>query len=378
AKRNEVSRKIGEFKKAKQETPAGLANEADVIKTQLEAFNGTTEEAEAKTRELLLSIPNLLDASTPLGKTPEDNKVVSEWVPPGRPLDPGFAVKNHVEAGEALGLLDIDRAGKLAGSRFAVLKGPLATLERALIQLMLDTHTREHGYTEIYPPLLLNAETLTGTGQLPKFEEDLYRMRDEALYLSPTEEVALCSLHRDEVIDESALPVAYTAGCVSFRREAGSYGKDTRGIIRNHQFKNVELVRFCRPEDSAAELELIRTHAEAILKKLAIPYRVLALCSGDIGFAAMKTYDLEVWMPGEKMWREISSCSNCGDFQARRINVKYKKADGKKEFVHLLNGTGVSVNRMLAAVLENHQEPDGSVRVPQALRHYLPFERITK
>lgn len=378
AGRNEISKKIGEFKKNKKEPPPELTKEAEAIKFQIEAFDATFQDLEAKTRELLLSIPNVLDPATPLGKSPQDNKIVAEWRTDSKDAPAAdFNVKDHVAAGEALGYLDIERAGKLAGSRFAVLKGPLAALERALIQFMLDVHTREHGYIEIYPPLLLNTATLTGTGHLPKFEEDLYRLREDALYLSPTEEAALCSLHREEVLSEDGLPLAYAAGCVSFRREAGSYGKDTRGIIRNHQFKNVELVRLVKPEDSDRELELLRRHAETILQKLRLPYRVILLCSVDLGFSSLKTYDLEVWMPGEKLWREVSSCSNCGDFQSRRINVKFKRAGSGKEFVHLLNGTGVSVNRTLAAILENYQKADGSIAVPEVLCSYLSFNKIT-
>jgi seryl-tRNA synthetase len=305
---------------------------------------------------------------------------VRRW---GQPPTLAVAPKSHWDLGEALGILDFERAAKIAGARFAVLSGAGARLERALINFMLDMHTSGHGYREVLPPFIANRATMTGTGQLPKFEEDLFRLRDEDYFLIPTAEVPVTNLHREEILSESALPIRYTAYTPCFRREAGSYGKDTRGLIRLHQFNKVELVAFAEPARSYEELERLTGHAEAVLQQLGLHHRVMMLCTGDMGFAAAKTYDLEVWLPSERQFREISSCSNFEAFQARRAGIRYKrsgeKKDAKTEFVHTLNGSGLAVGRTLVAILENYQQPDGSVVIPPALRHYMGgLERIIK
>ena len=377
SKRNEVSKKIQEFKIAKKEAEAAaVMAEANAIKESIKSKEERLAALERELSDQLLGIPNLPDETVPQGGGPEDNKVVYE--DPGGRREFAFKPLDHHAIGESLGILDFAGATKLSGSRFALLKGLGARLERAITQLMLDTHTLEHGYTEIFPPFLVNAESMTGTGQLPKFEEDLYKVASEPpLYLIPTAEVPLTNMCRGEVLKEESLPQKFTAYTACFRQEAGTYGKDTRGLIRNHQFNKVELVWITRPEDSMAALAQLRADAEKILKLLKIPYRVLALCTGDMGFGSAITYDLEVWMPGESKFREISSCSNCTDFQARRMNARFKRADGKKtEFVHTLNGSGLAVGRTFAAVLENYQEEDGSVTVPEALRKYMGVEKI--
>ena len=327
-----------------------------------------------------LRIPNIPHDSVPVGRDAADNVEVRRW---GTTPSFSFPPQPHWDLGEALGILDFDRAAKLAGARFAVMSGRGAQLERALINYMLDRHTTQHGYREIIPPLLVNRPTMTGTGQLPKFEEDLFRLKDEDYFLIPTAEVPVTNLHRDETLEEERLPLRYTAYTPCFRREAGSYGKDTRGLIRLHQFNKVELVTFTTPEQSHAELERLTGHAETILQGLGLPYRVMALCTGDMGFSSAKTYDIEVWLPSQQQYREISSCSNFEAFQARRANIRYKTAGGKKdartEFVHTLNGSGLAVGRTLLAVLENYQREDGSIVVPEALRGYLGgLDCITK
>jgi seryl-tRNA synthetase len=322
--------------------------------------------------EIALRIPNLPHQSVPAGTGPEHNVEMRRWGAP-----PTFSVppQTHWDLGERLGILDFDRAAKIAGARFAVLTGDGARLERALINFMLDLHTTEHGYREVLPPLMVNRSAMTGTGQLPKFEEDLFRLRDEDYFLIPTAEVPVTNLHRDEVLSESALPIRYTAFTPCFRREAGSYGKDTRGLIRLHQFNKVELVAFTKAEHSYEELERLTGHAETVLQRLGLHHRVVTLCTGDMGFAAAKTYDLEVWLPSQNQFREISSCSNFEAFQARRAAIRWKGAGGKKdsraEFVHTLNGSGLAVGRTLVAILENYQQADGSVIMPEALRPYL-------
>ena len=322
--------------------------------------------------EIALRIPNLPHQSVPAGTGPEHNVEVRRWGAP-----PTFSVppQTHWDLGERLGILDFDRAAKIAGARFAVLTGDGARLERALINFMLDLHTTEHGYREVLPPLMVNRSAMTGTGQLPKFEEDLFRLRDEDYFLIPTAEVPVTNLHRDEILSESALPIRYTAFTPCFRREAGSYGKDTRGLIRLHQFNKVELVAFTKAEHSYEELERLTGHAETILQRLGLHHRVVTLCTGDMGFSAAKTYDLEVWLPSQNQFREISSCSNFEAFQARRAAIRCKGAGGKKdsraEFVHTLNGSGLAVGRTLVAILENYQQADGSVIMPEALRPYL-------
>ncbi|HEU4502848.1 MAG TPA: serine--tRNA ligase [Nitrospira sp.] len=322
--------------------------------------------------EIALRIPNLPHQSVPAGTGPEQNVEVRRW---GAPPTFSFPPQTHWDIGERLGILDFDRAAKIAGARFAVLTGDGARLERALINFMLDLHTTEHGYREVLPPLMVNRSAMTGTGQLPKFEEDLFRLRDEDYFLIPTAEVPLTNLHRDEILSESALPIRYTAYTPCFRREAGSYGKDTRGLIRLHQFNKVELVAFTKADHSYEELERLTGHAETVLQRLGLHHRVVTLCTGDMGFSAAKTYDLEVWLPSQNQFREISSCSNFEAFQARRAAIRCKGAGGKKdsktEFVHTLNGSGLAVGRTLVAILENYQQPDGSIIMPEALRPYL-------
>jgi len=378
SKRNEVSKKIQIAKAAKDEAAAQAAMaEANSAKEAVKAREENLAAMEGELNALLLSVPNLPDASVCKGGGPKDNKVVAEYVSARREFS--FKPLDHHAVGEKLGILDFETATKLSGSRFALLKGQGARLERSIIQLMLDTHTLQNGYTEIFPPLLVTAETMTGTGQLPKFEEDLYKISSvPPMYLIPTAEVPLTNMFRGDMLKEDELPKKFTAYTPCFRQEAGSYGKDTRGLIRNHQFNKVELVWLEKPEDSMAALEKLRADAEGILKVLGIPYRVLELCTGDMGFSSAKTYDLEVWMPSEGVFREISSCSNCGDFQARRMNTRFKRADGKKiDFVHTLNGSGLAVGRTFAAILENFQQEDGSVTVPEALRKYMGADKIT-
>ena len=322
--------------------------------------------------DLNLRIPNIPHESVPAGQDAADNVEIRRW---GTYPAFSFAPKPHWDLGEALGILDFDRAAKLAGARFAVMLGAGARLERALINYMLDRHTTQHGYREILPPLLVNRTTMTGTGQLPKFEEDLFRLKDEDYFLIPTAEVPVTNLHRDELLDEETLPIRYTAYTPCFRREAGSYGKDTRGLIRLHQFNKMELVCFCSPENSHAELERLTGHAESILQGLGLPYRVVTLCTGDMGFSSAKTYDIEVWLPSQQQYREISSCSNFEAFQSRRANIRYRtkgnKKESKTEFVHTLNGSGLAVGRTLLAILENYQREDGSITIPEPLRPYM-------
>ena len=378
SRRNEVSKKIQIAKASKDEAAAQAAMaEANAAKEAVKTREENISALEGELNTLLLSVPNLPDASVCKGGGPQDNKMVFEDVAGRREF--AFKPLDHHAIGERLGILDFETATKLSGSRFALLRGQGARLERSLIQLMLDTHTIANGYTEIFPPLLVTAETMTGTGQLPKFEEDLYKVASvPPLYLIPTAEVPLTNMYRGDMLKEDDLPIKLTAYTPCFRQEAGSYGKDTRGLIRNHQFNKVELVWLSKPEDSMAALEKLRADAEGLLKLLGIPYRVLELCTGDMGFSSAKTYDLEVWMPSEGVFREISSCSNCGDFQARRMNTRFKRADGKKiEFVHTLNGSGLAVGRTFAAILENFQQEDGSVTVPEALRKYMGADKIT-
>jgi seryl-tRNA synthetase len=335
---------------------------------------------EERVQDLALRVPNTPHPTVPVGQDSSDNVEVRRW---GTISTLPAPVRMHWDLGESLGILDFDRAAKITGARFAVLLGVGAKLERALINYMLDLHTSRHGYKEVLPPFMVNRAAMTGTGQLPKFEEDLFRLRDEDYLLIPTAEVPVTNLHRDEVMDEALLPFRYAAYTPCFRREAGSYGKDTRGLIRLHQFNKVELVTFSAPEQSYDELERLTGHAEAVLQSLGLPYRVVTLCTGDLGFAATKTYDIEVWLPSQGLYREISSCSNFEAFQARRANIRYRvssrKKDGKPEFVHTLNGSGLAVGRTLVAILENYQQPDGSVMIPEALRPYMGgLERITK
>lgn len=371
ARRNKAADEIGRLKKEKKDA-SKILKEMDELKKEFQAKEDDERKLKLEVSMLLLNLPNIPHESVPVGKSEKDNKLVRSV---GDKPNFSFKVKDHHDIGTNLGILDFEAASKLSGAGFAVYKGWGARLERAIANFMLDLHTKEHGYTEISAPLLVTDQTMTNTGQLPKFEEDLYKCRDDSLYLVPTSEVSLTNLFADQVIDADALPQGVTAYTPCFRREAGSYGKDARGLIRNHQFSKVELVRVCSIEDSVKELELLTSHAEEVLKRLELPYRVMSLCTMDMGFAATKTYDLEVWMPGYNMYREISSCSTCSDFQARRMNFKVK-ADKKREFGCTLNGSGLAVGRTLAAVLENGQQEDGSVKIPKALQPFLGTNQI--
>lgn len=370
AQRNARSKAIGQAK-AKGEDVAPVMAEVAGLGDRLKANEAALAEVQAKLGAIALGIPNLPDASTPVGK---DEHANVEVLRRGTPRSFGFAVKDHVALGERHGWLDGEAGVKLSGARFTVLRGELAHLHRALAQFMLDLHTREHGYTECNVPLLVNADTMQGTGQLPKFEEDLFstHVGDAKRYLIPTAEVPLTNLVRDSILDADALPLRLTAHTPCFRAEAGSYGKDVKGMIRQHQFEKVELVQIVEPSKSAAALEELTGHAEKVLQKLQLPYRKMALCTGDMGFSAAKTYDLEVWLPSQAMYREISSCSNDTDFQARRMQARWRNpATGKPELVHTLNGSGLAVGRCLIAVMENFQNADGSISVPDVLRPYV-------
>ena len=372
-----VGEDIARRQKAKGDA-ASLKAEMKGVADEVKVLEADLQHVEAELDALLFTLPNVPDASVPVGADAAANVEVRRV---GEPQRFGFAPKAHWELGPELGILDFERAARISGARFAVLWDLGARLERALVQLMLDLHTRERGYREVLPPYLVTAETLTGTGQLPKFESDLFKTRagDRDLYLIPTAEVPVTNLHRDEILEASELPKKYAAFSPCFRSEAGSYGKDVRGLIRQHQFHKVELVKLTTPETSMAELEGMVEDAEEVLKRLSLPYRVVVLSTGDMGFAAAKTYDIEVWLPGQDAYREISSCSNCTDFQARRANLRYRpEPRGKPRFVHTLNGSGLAVGRTLIAILENGQQPDGSVLVPEALRPYLGTDRLTK
>jgi len=339
------------------------------VSARIKVLEGDMGEIQEKLDQLLMVIPNIPHKTVPVGRDENDNPVVRKW---GEIRDFDFEPLPHWDIGENLGILDFNRAAKLAGARFALYKGAGSRLERALINFMLDIHTTEHGYTEILPPFMVNAACMTGTGQLPKFEEDLFKIEGWDHYLIPTAEVPVTNIHREEILGEEDLPIYYTAYTPCFRSEAGSYGKDTRGLIRNHQFNKVELVKFCDPEKSYDELERLTQNAEEILKRLELPYRVITLCTGDIGFSAAKTYDLEVWLPGQQLYREISSCSNFEGFQARRASIRFKRKGVKgTELVHTINGSGLAVGRTFVAILENYQQKDGSVKIPDALQSYM-------
>ena len=408
AERNTQSKAIG-MAKAKGEDASKLMKEVADIGAALKQAETELEQIQAKLTEITLGIPNIPHESVPDGKDENANAEVRRW---GEPRKFDFKYKDHVDLGVMLGMMDFDAAAKIAGARFVVMSGPLARLHRALIQFMLDLHTREHGYTETYVPYLVNAESLRGTGQLPKFEQDLFKVpragfemkegageralhgeasqrgslvgdslveKKESWYLIPTAEVPVTNIVRDAIIEAKYMPRKYVCHTPCFRSEAGSYGKDTKGMIRQHQFEKVELVQVVRPADSYKVLEELTGHAEEVLKRLELPYRVVALCTGDMGFAAAKTYDLEVWLPGQQKYREISSCSNFEDFQARRMQARWRNPEtGKPELVHTLNGSGLAVGRTLVAIMENYQEFDGSIRIPAALKSYLPgLERIS-
>ncbi|MBQ7263802.1 MAG: serine--tRNA ligase, partial [Synergistaceae bacterium] len=368
AKRNEGSRQVGAAKK-KGEDASALMEEIRAMGEEIKGLDERLARVEEEIRGHLLTLPNRLSETTPIGVGEEDNPVVRTW---GEPTAFPFEPKPHWDIGEALGILDFERGVSLAQSRFTVLRGLGSKLERALISFMLDLHTSEHGYTEHEPPFMVRSAVLEGTGQLPKFAEDLYKIDGEDLWLIPTAEVPLTNLHREEILEEADLPKYFTAYTPCFRREAGSAGRDVRGLMRQHQFDKVELVKICTPETSYDELEKLTADAEDVLRRLELPYRVVSLCSGDIGFGSTKTYDLEVWLPSQGKYREISSCSNCEDFQARRMDCRYRPADGgKPRFVHTLNGSGIAVGRTLIAIIENGQREDGSVVIPKALVPYM-------
>jgi seryl-tRNA synthetase len=369
AERNSRSKGIGSAKAAGEDI-APLLKEVEGLGTQLKAREEELVTLQAELNAILMGIPNLPHDSVPDGGGEDDNREIRRW---GELPDFDFEPGDHVDLGEALGLLDFEAAARLTGSRFSVIHGPLARLHRALIQFMLDTHTRRHGYRELYVPYLVNADSLRGTGQLPKFEADLFKTcSDQDYYLIPTAEVPVTNLVRDAIVEADDLPLRYTAHTPCFRSEAGSYGKDTRGMIRQHQFEKVEMVQMVRPQDSYSALEELTGHAEAILQALELPYRVVTLCTGDIGFSAAKTYDLEVWLPGQQKFREISSCSNFEAFQARRMQARWRNPEtGKPELLHTLNGSGLAVGRTLVAVMENCQQADGTIRVPEALQGYM-------
>jgi len=376
AQRNRASEEIGKLKKSGQDATALMAETKD-LRDKIQDLEKTATDYETRLRDLLAGIPNIPHESVPVGKSSEDNVEARRW---GAPPKFDFTPKPHWELGEQLGVLDLERGAKLSGARFAVYWDLGAKLERALANFMLDLHTREHGYTEILPPYLVNSESMYGTGQLPKFAADLFRVPhgEKDLWLIPTAEVPVTNLYRDETLEGSRLPVSLTAYTPCFRSEAGSYGKDVRGIIRQHQFQKVELVKFAHPGNSYDELEKLTRNAETVLQRLGLHYRVVTLCTADIGFSSAKTYDIEVWLPGQGLFREISSCSNCEAFQARRANIRFRpEGKGKTEVAHTLNGSGLAVGRAWIAIVENYQQADGSVVIPEALRPYIGAERIT-
>jgi len=376
ARRNKASEEIARLKKNKEDASA-LIQETKDLREQIAEHEKKAADADARLREILTAIPNIPHASVPVGTSEQANVEVRRC---GTPPKFDFTPKPHWELGEQLGVLDLERAAKISGARFAVYWALGARLERAIANFMLDLHTREHGYTEVLPPYMVNSESMYGTGQLPKFAQDLFRVPhgEKELWLIPTAEVPVTNLYRDETIDAAKLPICLTAYTPCFRSEAGSYGKDVRGIIRQHQFQKVELVKFSRPEASYDELEKLTRNAETVLQKLGLHYRVVTLCTGDMGFSAAKTYDIEVWLPGQNLFREISSCSNFEAFQARRANIRYRpEGKNKTELVHTLNGSGLAVGRTWVAIVENYQQADGSVRIPEALQPYMGTDRIT-
>jgi seryl-tRNA synthetase len=376
AQRNKATEDIARLKKGGQDASAAIAQTKE-LREQIQGLEKTAADLDARLRDILTGLPNLPHASVPVGHSAEDNVEVRRW---GTPPKFDFAPKPHWDLGAELGILDLERAVKLTGARFAVYWDLGAKLERALMNFMLDLHTREHGYTEVMPPYLVNSESMYGTGQLPKFAADSFRVPhgEKDFWLIPTAEVPVTNLYRDEVLDQARLPISLTAYTPCFRSEAGSYGKDVRGIIRQHQFQKVELVKFTRPEDSYEEHEKLTRNAEEVLQKLGLHYRTVVLCTGDMGAAPAKTYDIEVWLPGQQLYREISSCSNFEAYQARRANIRYRpEGKNKTEFVHTLNGSGLAVGRTWVAIVENYQQADGSVVIPEALRQYIGAEKIT-
>ena len=385
AQRNKLSEEVARLKRSGEDATA-IADQTRALKSRMEELEAAAAQSEEEMRAILTSIPNICRDEVPIGRSEEQNVEVKRW---GTIPQFSFQPKPHWELGEQLGILDLNRAAKISGARFAVYWGDGAKLERALISFMLDVHTRDHGYTEVLPPFMVNSKSLFGTGQLPKFADDLFRCtdtegftpgqyRDNDHWLIPTAEVPVTNLYRDETLDEARLPVSLTAYTPCFRSEAGSYGKDVRGIIRQHQFQKVELVKFTRPEDSDAEHEKLTSNAETILERLGLPYRRMLLCTGDTGFSSAKTFDLEVWLPGQNLYREISSCSNFEAFQARRANIRYKPKGGKTAFLHTLNGSGLAVGRTWLAILENYQQADGTVLVPDALIPYMGGQEVIR
>ncbi|MFY9673896.1 MAG: serine--tRNA ligase [Terriglobales bacterium] len=377
ARRNQASEEIARLKKNKEDASAQIQATKE-MREQIAAFEKKSADADARLREILTALPNLPSDSVPVGRSEADNVEVRRW---GAPPQFGFTPKSHWDLGEQLGVLDLERAAKLSGARFAVYWALGARLERALANFMLDLHTREHGYTEVLPPYMVNSESMYGTGQLPKFAQDSFRVPhgEKELWLIPTAEVPVTNLYRGETVDAAKLPIYLTAYTSCFRSEAGSYGKDVRGIIRQHQFQKVELVKFSRPESSYDELEKLTHNAETVLQRLGLHYRVMALSTADLGFSAAKTYDLEVWLPGQNLFREISSCSNFESFQARRANIRYRpEGKSKTELVHTLNGSGLAVGRTWVAIVENYQQSDESVLIPEALQPYMGTDRITR
>jgi len=374
--RNLFSQRVAE-RKRRGEKPGPEVAQMREVSAWIKKLDEEIKGHEKRLRGILLAVPNIPHPSVPLGSSASDNVEIRCW---GKPPQFNFSPKPHWEVGEALGILDFERAARIAGARFVVLVGAGALLERALINFMLDLHTKEHGYQEVLTPFLVNTESMLGTGQLPKFEGELFKTADDGLYLIPTAEVPVTNLHREEILEAGTLPLSYVAYSPCFRKEAGSYGKDVRGLVRQHQFNKVELMKFVEPESSYDELEKLTAHAEEVLRRLGLHYRVVVLCTGDLGFSAAKTYDLEVWLPSQGLYREISSCSNFEDFQARRAGIKYRPAPkAKPEYVHTLNGSGLAVGRTVMAILENYQQADGSVLIPEVLRPYMGgMERIRK
>jgi seryl-tRNA synthetase len=368
SERNTVSKLVGEKKKNKEDASEIIARMGEVS-NRIKELDEAQKKADEELGQIMMTLPNIPHESVVFGKSSEDNPVVRVW---GEKPSFTFTPRPHWEIGESLGILDFARGAKITGARFTLYRGLGARLERAIINFMLDLHTESHGYTEMLTPFMVNRESMTGTGQLPKFEEDLFRIDKMDYFLIPTAEVPVTNIHRDEILGEKELPIRYVAYSPCFRAEAGSYGKDTRGLIRQHQFNKVELVKFARPEESYEELEKLTLNAEEVLKRLGIAFRTVSLCTADLGFSSAKTYDIEAWLPGQDAYREISSCSNFEDFQARRASIRFRREEGSKvEFVHTLNGSGLAVGRTLVAVLENYQQPDGSVVIPEALRPYM-------
>lgn len=375
AKKNQVSSQIPQLKKTGQDTTQVFA-EMKQVGDEIALLDGQLREIEESLDNILRNTPNLAHASVPVGKTADENVVVRRWLPEGFSFENDFKVLDHIELGKKHSILDFERGTKISGSGFPLYMGKGATLERSLINFMLDSHLNNHGYSEVFPPVLVNRESMKGTGQIPKMEEDMYFIEKDGLYPVPTAEVPITNIHRDEILTEKDLPIKYVGYSPCFRREAGSYGKESKGFLRVHQFNKVEMVKFAKPDNSYDELESMVKDAEDILQALKIPYRILLLCTGDLSFSAAKCYDIETWSPAENRWLEASSCSNFENFQARRANIRYRKEDKKLDFVHTLNGSGLATSRLMVSLLENYQTPEGKIIVPKALHKYTGFEVI--